>query len=79
MFDIGSFWPFKHYHIKIIDNIMQLSEGDFSKLKFLAKFQTICNQTFKKSTIRSAFRNTRLISYNPEVVLQKVYALPRFI
>ena len=34
-------------------------------------------QTFKKSTIKSAFRNTGLIPYNPEVVLQKVRALPR--
>ena len=34
-------------------------------------------QPFKKSTIKSAFRNTGLIPYNPEIVLQKVRALPR--
>ncbi|MCJ1347006.1 hypothetical protein MMC31_005226 [Peltigera leucophlebia] len=29
-------------------------------------------KTFKKSTILSAFRKTGLISYNPEIVLQKI-------
>ena len=32
-------------------------------------------QTFKKSTIKSAFKNTGLISYNPETVLQKIRSL----
>ena len=58
---------------------MQSSEGDFNKLKFLAKFQTMCNQIFKKSIIRSAFRNTGLIFYNLEVVLQKFCAFLRSI
>ena len=56
---------------------MRLDEEDFGKLEFLAKFQTMRNQTFKKSTIKSAFKNTGLIPYNSEVVLQKVRALPR--
>ncbi len=34
-------------------------------------------QTFKKSTIKSAFKNTGLIFYNPEIVLQKIRALPK--
>ena len=34
-------------------------------------------QTFKKSTIKSAFKNTRLILYNPEIVLQKICTLPK--
>ena len=50
-----------------------------ASLKFLAKFETMRTQTFKKSTIKSAFRNTGLIPYNPEVVLQKVRSLPRSI
>ena len=76
--DIGSFQPFKHYHAEAIDNAMQLGEGDFGKLEFLAKFQTMRTQTFRKSTIQSAFRKTGLIPYNPEVVLQQVRTLPRF-
>ena len=35
------------------------------------------NQTFKKSIIKLAFKNTGLIPYNPEVVLWKVHILPR--
>ena len=75
--DVGCFQPFKHYHAEAIDNAMRSGEGDFGKLEFLAKFQTMRTKTFKKSTIQSAFRNTGLIPYNPEVVLQKVRALPR--
>ena len=48
---------------------MQLDKGNFGKLEFLAKFQVICTQTFKKSIIQSAFKRTRLITYNLEVVL----------
>lgn len=33
-------------------------------------------QTFRKSTVQSAFKNTGLIPYNPEIVLQKIRALP---
>lgn len=52
-------------------------EGDFGKLGLLARFHSMRNQTFKKSTIKSAFRNTGLIPYNPEVIFQKVHVLPR--
>ena len=74
--DVGCFQPFKHYHAEAIDNAMRSSEGDFGKLEFLAKFQVMRTQTFKKSTIQSAFKRTGLIPYNPEVVLQQVRALP---
>ena len=66
---VGCFQPFKLYHKEEINNAMQSSEGDFGKLEFLAKFQTMRNKTFKKSTIKLAFKNTGLIPYNPEVVL----------
>ncbi len=49
---------------------MRSGEGDFGKLEFLAKFQVMRTQTFKKSTIQSAFKRIGLIPYNPEVVLQ---------
>ena len=58
---------------------MQLGEGDFSKLEFLAKFQTMRNQIFKKSTIKSVFKTTELIPYNLEVIFQKVCAFLRSI
>ena len=75
--DVGCFQPFKHYHAEAIDNAMRSGKGDFGKLEFLAKVQIMRTQNFKKSTIKSAFRNMGLIPYNPEVVLQKVCALPK--
>ena len=75
--DVGFFQPFKHYHAEAIDNAMRSGEGDFGKLEFLAKFHTMRTQTFQKSTVKSAFRITGLIPYNPEVVFQKDHALPR--
>ena len=76
--DVGYFQPFKHYHVEAIDNAMRSGEGDFGKLEFLAKFQTMRAQTFRKSTIQSASRKTGLIPYNPKVVLQQVRTLPKF-
>ena len=78
LLDVGCFQPFKHYHTEAIDNTMRLGEEDFGKLEFLAKFQTMHTQTFRKPTIQSAFRKTGLIPYNPEVVLQQIRTLPRF-
>lgn len=48
---------------------MWLGKGDFSKLVFLAKFQVIHTQIFKKSTIQLSFKKTRLIFYNLEAIL----------
>lgn len=58
---------------------MRFGEVDFGKLKFLAKFQTICTQIFKKSTIQATFKNTGLIPYNPKIILQKFHFFLRFI
>lgn len=34
-------------------------------------------QTFKQSTIQSAFKNIRLIFYNSEIIFQKIRALSK--
>ena len=75
LLDVGCFQSYKHYHSEAIDNAMRAGAADYGKLEFLASLQTIRSQTFKKSTIRSAFKNTRLIPYNPEIVLRKIRAL----
>ncbi len=77
--DVGCFQPFKHYHAEATDNAMQSDEGDFGKLEFLAKFQAMRTQNFKKSTIQSAFRRTILKLYFSKFALfQDVYGqLPR--
>ncbi len=75
--DVGCFQPFKHYHAEAIDDAIRSGSGDFGRFEFLAKFQFMRTQTFKKFTIKSAFKNTRLIPYNPEIVFQKIYGLPK--
>ncbi len=72
--DIGCSQPFRHYHAEAIDDAIRSGSGDFGRLEFLAKIQFIRTQTFKKSTIKSTFKNTELIPYNPEIVFQKIHA-----
>ncbi len=45
---------------------------EFDKLLLLASLTTICAKTFKKSTILLEFRKTSVISYNSEIILQKI-------
>ena len=54
---------------------MWSDKGDFSKLEFLAKFQVMLTQIFKKSTIKLAFKRTGLIFYHLEIVLLQVCVL----
>ena len=72
--DVDVFQPFKHYHTKTIDHAVRLSDYNFDKLKFLAAFQSFRNKTFKTSTIKHAFKQIKLVSYNSEIVLKKVRA-----
>jgi len=46
--------------------------GNFDKVEFLDKIDSIRQHTFKKSSICSAFRATGLIPYNPDVVIAKL-------
>ncbi len=72
--DVGVFQPFKHYHTEAIDHAVRLGDYNFGKLEFLAAFQSFRNKTFKTSTIKHAFKQTGLVPYNPEIVLEKVRA-----
>ncbi len=72
--DVDVFQPFKHYHTKTIDKAVRLGGYNFDKLEFLAAFQSFRNKTFKTSTIKHAFKQTELVSYNSEIVLEKVRA-----
>lgn len=51
---------------------MQTRILECGKIDFLASFTTMRTKTFKKFTIFLVFRKTDLISYNPEIVLQKI-------
>ena len=70
--DVGIFQPLKHYHTEAIDTAVRAGNVDFNKLDFLASFQAIRAQTFTKSSILSAWKNTGLIPYNPQVFLSKI-------
>ena len=73
--DVGIFQPFKHHHTEAIDAAVRAGNMEFSKLDFLASFQAIRASTFTKSSILSAWKNTGLIPYNPNVVLAKIEAI----
>ena len=68
------FQPYKHYHAEAIDEATRTGCTDFSKLEFLSAITAIRKKTFKYTTILSAFRQTGLIPFNPEIVLDKLNA-----
>lgn len=51
---------------------MWISDEKFAKLEFLAAFESFRNQTFKADTIRYVFKSTCLVSFNPDVILDKI-------
>ena len=70
--DICVFQPLKHWRSEAVNEAIQNGDETFSKVEFLAAFNTFRAKAFKSTTITSAWRKTGLIPYNPEVVLQKV-------
>ena len=52
-----------------------LGNYNFGKLEFLVKLQVIYIQTFKKSTIKLAFKRTELIFYNLKMVILQIRIL----
>ena len=66
------FQPYKHFHAEAINAATCTKCSDFNKLEFLAALTSIREQTFKKTTVLSAFRQTGLIPFNPEIVLSKL-------
>jgi DDE superfamily endonuclease len=70
--DVVLFQPFKHFHSKAVDYATRTGCGDFSKLEFLAAIGSIRQQTFKKNSILSSFRECGLVPFNPSIVLAKV-------
>ena len=49
------FQTLKHYHFKVINDVVRDGDYEFSKLEFLAQITTIHLQAFKKNTIRESF------------------------
>ena len=70
--DVVCFQPMKYYHAKAIHNAVRLGDLTFNKVEFLASLNTIRTSTFKMATIKSAFRRTGLIPWDPNIVLIKL-------
>ena len=70
--DVVVFQPYKHYHPEAVEAATRTGCGDFDKAEFLDTIDTIRQQTFKSSTIQSAFGATGLIPYDPDIVISKL-------
>jgi len=72
--DVVVFQPYKHYHAEAIDNATSSRPGcsEFGKIEFLTSIDWIRHQIFKPTTIRSAFKATGLIPFNPSIVINKL-------
>jgi DDE superfamily endonuclease len=66
------FQLYKHFHAKAVDQATRTGCSNFNKLEFLAAINGIRQDTFKRHSILSAFRECGIIPYNPQIVLKKV-------
>jgi DDE superfamily endonuclease len=70
--DVRCFQPWKHYHSEAIDQVIRTGAKSFEKADFLTALAGVRESTFKESTVKSAWRATGLIPYNPQVVLDQL-------
>ena len=70
--DVCVFQSLKHWHLKTINQAVQMSDKIFSKVKFLTVFNEFWIKVFKESIIRSAWKHTDLISFDSKIVLNTV-------
>ena len=66
------FQPLKHWHSKAVNEAVQTGDEIFTKIKLLAAFHGFRSKAFKNTTIRSAWKQTGLIPFDPNVVLNKM-------
>ena len=70
--DVIVFQPLKHYHAEALDFLVRDGITQITKLEFLRLIQQIRKQAFKESTIRSAFKKTGIMPFNPGIILEKL-------
>jgi hypothetical protein len=70
--DVGVFQPFKHWHQVCLHEAVAFGDIEFSKVEFLAAFEKMRKQTFKRSTILSAWKKAGLYPLQPDIVLNKM-------
>ena len=66
------FQPYKHFHAEAIVAATRTGCSDFNKPESLAALTSVREQTFKKTTVLSALRQTGLVPFNPEILLSKL-------
>ncbi len=66
------FQPLKHWHSEAVNEAIQTSHETFIKIEFLAAFNGFRSKAFKETTIRSAWKKSGLIPFDPNVVWDKV-------
>jgi hypothetical protein len=67
--DVGCFSSLKTSYGKQIENLMRLRINHITKLEFLPAFKEAFKTAFTDQNIRSGFRATGLVPYDPENVL----------
>jgi hypothetical protein len=60
---------FKHWHSEAIADATPSGYGKFTKIEFLYALSEIQHQIFKKSTILAGFQLTRIVPWNPDIVI----------
>jgi len=70
--DVGVFQPFKHWHQICLHEAVAFGDIEFSKVEFLAAFEAMRKQTFKKTTILSAWKKAGLYPFQPDIVIDKM-------
>jgi hypothetical protein len=72
--DISVFQPYKQYYASAVARAFRNSCTEFDKLQFLSNLHQVRIDTFKRSTILSAWRKARLIPFDPDIVLAQIHA-----
>lgn len=70
--DVGVFQVWKHWHSEVVDELVRQGVGSFDRQAFLTSIEEIRALTFKENTIRSAWRKTGYLPFNPKLVLDQI-------
>ena len=67
--DVGCFSPLKTSYSKQIESLVRVRINHITKLEFLPAFKEAFEAAFTEQNIKSGFRATGLVPYNPANVL----------
>ena len=70
--DVGVFQPYKHFHDKYVQKAISNLEVSYDMQAFLRDLTSIREETFKKSTIRSAFKKSGIWPISEQKCLEQL-------